>query len=149
MFAFAQDLSIVIDGIAVELTAAARDPLTRAVIISLFTWRRAAPDDVLPDGSSRMGWWGDNHASAPGDRIGSRLWLLAREPLVPAVIARARDYAAESLDWMIADGVASRVEVTAERFGLSGLALGVTIWRFDGTSRTLTFSDAWKAMTHV
>ena len=43
------------------------DPLVRAVIISLFTWRRAHDDDVLPNaGMSRMrkttgiepvGWW--------------------------------------------------------------------------------------------
>ena len=37
------------------------DPLVRAVIISLFTWRRAHDDDVLPNaGMSRMGWWGDS-----------------------------------------------------------------------------------------
>lgn len=94
MLSFAQDLSIVVDGMAVPLVDASADPLTRAVINSLFSWRRAAPDDVLPDGTSRMGWWGDNYASATGDRWGSRLWLLVREPLTAAVIERARGYAA-------------------------------------------------------
>ncbi|PQK53824.1 phage tail protein, partial [Escherichia coli] len=32
------------------------DPLTRAVVISLFTWRRAEPDD---NADVPMGWWGD------------------------------------------------------------------------------------------
>lgn len=32
------------------------DPLTRAVVISLFTWRRAEPDD---NAEVPMGWWGD------------------------------------------------------------------------------------------
>ncbi len=31
------------------------DPLTRAVVISLFTWRRAEPDD---NADVPMGWWG-------------------------------------------------------------------------------------------
>lgn len=32
------------------------DPLTCAVVISLFTWRRAEPDD---NADVPMGWWGD------------------------------------------------------------------------------------------
>lgn len=32
------------------------DPLTRAVVISLFTHRRADPDD---NADVPMGWWGD------------------------------------------------------------------------------------------
>lgn len=31
------------------------DPLTRVVVISLFTWRRAEPDD---NADVPMGWWG-------------------------------------------------------------------------------------------
>ncbi len=31
------------------------DPLTRAVVISMFTWRRAEPDD---NADVPMGWWG-------------------------------------------------------------------------------------------
>lgn len=31
------------------------DPLTRSVVISLFTWRRAEPDD---NADVPMGWWG-------------------------------------------------------------------------------------------
>lgn len=39
------------------------DPLTRAVVISLFTWRRAEPDD---NADVPMGWWGD---TCCGDRM--------------------------------------------------------------------------------
>jgi hypothetical protein len=31
------------------------EPLVRSIIISLFSWKRAGEDDVLP-GKSRMGW---------------------------------------------------------------------------------------------
>ncbi|EEQ2017178.1 hypothetical protein GXV23_005496, partial [Escherichia coli] len=37
-------------------TGASLDLLTRAVIISLFTWRRAGRDDDAPQ---IFGWWGD------------------------------------------------------------------------------------------
>ncbi|HDU5746877.1 bacteriophage V tail protein [Escherichia coli] len=37
------------------------DPLTRAVVISLFTWRRAEPDD---NADVPMGWWGDINKSS-------------------------------------------------------------------------------------
>ncbi len=59
-----------------------RHPLVRAVLISLFTWRRANADDTLPDPRGfRMGWWGDTYPVVANDRIGSRLWLLvARQP---------------------------------------------------------------------
>ncbi|HGC3426559.1 TPA: phage GP46 family protein, partial [Escherichia coli] len=36
-------------------TGASLDLLTRAVIISLFTWRRAGRDDDAPQ---IFGWWG-------------------------------------------------------------------------------------------
>ncbi|EPC3749414.1 phage GP46 family protein [Escherichia coli] len=41
--------------------SAPMDPLTRAVVISLFTWRRAEPDD---NADVPMGWWGDNPGHA-------------------------------------------------------------------------------------
>lgn len=144
MPAISQDLSIVVDGVAVDPGLQAAEPLVRAVVISLFTWRRARPDDELP-GSDRFGWWGDGFATVAGDRIGSRLWLLSREKLVPRTIERAREYAREALDWLIEDGVASRVEVTAERYGLDGLALACRIYRSAGGAPVdLRFSNAWE-----
>ncbi|MBC1112574.1 phage GP46 family protein, partial [Escherichia coli] len=54
------------------------DPLTRSVVISLFTWRRAEPDD---NADVPMGWWGDTWPAVQNDRYGSRLWLLQRSKL--------------------------------------------------------------------
>lgn len=142
---FASELSIAIDGKRVPLDRVQGDPLARAVVISLFTWRRANPDDDLPAGQ-RHGWWGDSHATVPGDRIGSRLWLLSRATLTTETIARARYYGEEALGWLTADGLASRVEVAAERFGLDGLALSCRIWRHDGRPVDLRFSDLWKVL---
>lgn len=105
------------------------DGLRTAVIISLFTDRRAEADDEIPDGSDdRRGWWAGS--------LGSRLWLLARAKEMPDTLARARAYAIEALQWLIDDDVATAVDVTAEwaRRGVLGLRVVITLadrGRFD------------------
>jgi phage gp46-like protein len=142
-----QTATIVVDGRTRSLGMTPEDPLVRAVIISLFTWRRAHPDDVTE--GRKMGWWGDTTSAVTNDRIGSRLWLLAREKVLPATINRAREYARESLEWLIEDGLASRVEVTAERRGTDGIALSATIYRSDGRPLVLRFDDLWETVRHA
>ncbi len=121
------------------------DPLVRAVIISLFTWRRAHDDDVLPNaGMSRMGWWGDSFPPVANDRIGSRLWLLARSKLTDSTAQQAQDYAKEALQWLIDDGVAARVDVSATRRGISTLALTCTVLNRSGAVMArLQFANLW------
>lgn len=142
-----QSETIVIDGRTLSLGMTPEDPLVRAVIVSLFTWRRANPDDVAEGG--KMGWWGDTTSEVTNDRIGSRLWLLAREKVLPATINRAREYAAEALAWLIEDSLASRVETVAERRGLDGIALSATIYRTDGRPLVLRFDDLWETLRHA
>lgn len=122
------------------------DGLKTAVIVSLFTDRRARPDDRLPEeGADPRGWWGDALAREADDQIGSRLWLLAREKRRPEVLARAREYTDEALAWLIRDGVAQAVTVTAEFTTEGWLALGIEIDRPGGPSR-LRFDHVWKAL---
>ncbi len=45
--------------------------------------------------------------------LGSRLWLLAREKQLPAVMRKAEAYARQALQWLIDDGIAASVSVTA------------------------------------
>lgn len=111
------------------------DGLETAVVISLFTDRRAEADDTIPDGSGdRRGWWGDGWSETEGDRIGSRLWLLAREKELPVVARRAEEYAEEALAWLLAEGVARAVRVTAEQVRRGVLGLTIVIERPDGTA---------------
>ena len=138
-----QDLTVVIDGQTIPLGLESTQPLVRAVVISLFTWRRAHADDDLP-AEQRMGWWGDSFPTVPNDRIGSRLWLLSRAKLLPETLARAKEYAEEALAWLIEDGVAARVDVEVERQGLTTLALGVRIYQEDGRVQAdIRFTDVW------
>jgi len=121
-------------------------PLTRAVLISLLTWRRAETDD---DTTEVFGWWGDTFPTVANDRIGSRLWLLRRSKLTNATAARARDYARQALQWMTEDGVAARVEVDATRTGLSSMRLDVVLWQQDGSQHAIIFDDIWQGVLNV
>lgn len=88
--------------------------LRTAVIISLFSDRRANDADVLPDGTNdRRGWWGDVCPEVEGDLIGSRLWLLSRAKQTKANLRLAETYAREGLQWMLDDGEITYLAVTA------------------------------------
>lgn len=141
------EINVTIDGQpAGDLSQA--DVLVRAVLISLFTWRRAKPDDITE--GEKMGWWGDGvEPPAVNDRIGSRLWLLRRAKLVPQTINAAREYAQEALAWLVEDGAAVRVDVTAERFGVDGLALQVVVYRTAGDKVALRFDNAWEKIRGI
>lgn len=140
---FDQPVSIVVDGQLIDLNTTPPEPLVRAVVISLLTWRRANADDVLP-ADARQGWWGDSLADVPGDRIGSRLWLLARENLTAATVARAREYCAEALQWLVDDGVAAALDVQAERVGIDRLGIVVMVTRSRGAaSVSIRFDNVW------
>lgn len=119
------------------------DPLTRAVFVSLFTWRRAEPDD---DTDEAFGWFGDTFPTVANDRIGSRLWLLRRSKLTNATASKAREYARQALAWMEEDGVAARVEVNASRTGLNVLKLSLVIWQQDGSKHAIIFDDIWQGV---
>lgn len=123
---------------------ASGDDLATSVLISLFTDRRANDDDALPDASNdRRGWWGDLDQDVP---IGSRLWLLARSKLTPAVAQAAKSYVAEALRWMLDDGVAAAVDIVTSIVMPNRLNVIVTITRATGTKQSLQFNWAWNAL---
>lgn len=117
--------------------------LTRAVIISLFTWRRAANDDPLDD-EQRYGWWGDSFPAAADDRIGSRLWLLQRVRLNEQTRLDAEHYAREALQWLIEDGHCSAVEVLAQRRTANRLDLRTALILNDGKRLDINLEDSWQ-----
>lgn len=140
---YADDMSITIDGVESSLLTVT-NPLVRAVIMALFTWRRAEADDPIE--GARWGWWGDNVAEQEGDRIGSRLWLLSREKLTSSTVQRAIEYGREALAHLVEDGVATRVTVEAERQGLNMLAMRVIVDRVNGQELDLRFANVWSQL---
>ncbi|VVP78444.1 phage GP46 family protein [Pseudomonas fluorescens] len=124
------------------------DLLRRSVTISLFTWRRAGPDDPVDD-SDRKGWWGDCVPSVVGDKIGSRLWLLARRTLVAQTLQDAQAYAEESLAWLLDDQIVTGVTVTVQRQGNDRMNLRVTLTESSGETLELNFADTWELINGV
>jgi len=121
--------------------------LESAVIMSLFTDRRAKEDDTLDDKNDLRGWWADRlDVDANDDKIGSRIWLLERSKTTNQTIVKLKEYILEALDWMVEDGVAMKVDAEVERQGDPGndrLAFSVTIYKIDGNNETYKFDDLW------
>ena len=93
---------------------AADHALNTAILICLFTWRRAEPSDVLPAGTDPKGWWGDSVDLQENEQpIGSRLWLLLRSTLDANTANLAQDYANEALQTLIDQGAVARFDVVA------------------------------------
>ena len=119
-----------------------------AVIISLFTDRRAEPDDVPPSGdpTDRRGWWADEFMEHEGDKIGSRLWLLDRSKADNQVVLRAKAYVLEALDWMIEDHVVTKIDVTTTLVG-QVLTIDLILARPAASPLTLRFAHVWDALS--
>ena len=128
---------------------AVSDDLQTAVILSLGTDARAGIDDRLPDhgDGDRRGWWGDAlpPADLATDTYGSLFWLLSREKQLPAVLARAEGYDTAALQWLVDDGIASRVDVAASFPATGRLADDIAIYRPAAPPARYRFDLAWQA----
>ena len=91
--------------------------LATAVTISLATDRHADSDDTLPaGGADPRGWWGDIPAGGgPADPWGSKFWLRKRALLTSDLANTLAGDARQALQWLIDDGVAASVAVTASQ----------------------------------
>lgn len=135
------DFDILLDG----FDLASHDGLKTAVLMSLFTDRRAGADDVLPDNTRDLrGWWADGFAEISDDKIGSRRWLLSRAKLTAETLKRLKDYDTEALQWLIDDGVAKAVNVTVVRQDPHTALETITIDSPDGSVRKYDY--IWRAL---
>lgn len=144
------DIALVWNGTEADLAIEGGDlvleeGLQTAAVISLFSDRRARLDDVLPaDDGDRRGWVGDAWPRVDGDQIGSRLWLLNREKDVSETLRRAREYARESLAWLIEDGIGASLDVQASVPIRGVLRLELTVNRRDGSTLNHQFDTLWE-----
>lgn len=99
--------------------------LHAAILQSFFTDRRAEPVEVSdPQAFGALrGWVGDLVAPVEGDKIGSKLWLLARRKQNEQTRRDGEAYAREALQWLIDDGWAAQIDVVAawQRRGVLGV----------------------------
>lgn len=120
--------------------------LETAFALSLFTDRRAEDDDVPPSGdpNDRGGWWADEFAVVPGDRFGSRLWLLSRAKVTNQTALLAKQYASEAVAWAIEDKVAASIDVTTSIVTLAtGKALSISVAGQRPSGPGFSFQYVW------
>jgi len=131
------DLEITSTGLSIDSS------LQSAVIISLFTDRRADDDDKLPSINNngvlppdKKGWVGDI-LDDKGRLIGSRLWLLDREKQTEETRLRAIEYAEEALQWILDDGRAVDIKIYAGWGDLGRMDMKIEIYLIDGSTYSL------------
>jgi len=120
------------------------DGIKSAVIISLFTDRRLPFAGNAPSvKDDRRGWWGDNTLQSD-DRMGSRLWTLAREKTISSsIIPKAEEIIKEALAWMIEDKVADDVVVVVTKEDNNTLSFKVTLVR-PQDEKTSGYNFLWR-----
>ena len=82
-----------------------------SLLVSLFTDRRAAPDEVA-DPLKRRGWCGNDHAGIPNENWGSGLWLYEQSRLVHDTTEGLRMEAIQCLNWTLEEKLMQSVDVT-------------------------------------
>ena len=123
------------------------DGLETAVIISLFTDRRASAEQIPPEyeQDDLRGYWGDLTNASATDQTGSLLWLLAREKELPQTLSRAEQYCRDALTWMIDDVVATTIEVAASYHSRGVMLLVIDIYRPTGPAVRYRYNYEWSA----
>ncbi len=117
------------------------------IMVSLFSWGRAADDDAVQPGADRQGWWGaEVAAEGLTGAWGSRLWTVQRAALTLETVRRVRELIAEALAWIVTDGIASAVNVSAARVDNRRVRVDVSVVRGDHELLAVRFADVWAAI---
>ena len=117
--------------------------LQTAALISVFSDKRLKFEELPVGESDRKGWWADLISEPVGDEIGSRLWTLARKPgkLINIAIVEMEAILKEAFTWMLLDGVAASVNVTAEIISPREVKGGANIIKPNGDN--IPFKFIW------
>ena len=118
------------------------DSFDTSLTISLFGDKRADPSEVSAV-QNRRGWWGNPFNTDDIDfELGSKLWLLHQARATSETLNKAIDYAKESLQWLVTDGHAQRVNVSGN-LSRNNIQLVITIFRESGVTET-RYYDLWE-----
>jgi phage gp46-like protein len=90
---------------------------------------------------SAAGWWG-NSVSAPSERLTSQFETINTRTLTNATRLDAEEYARQALSWMIADGIAKKITVTASIPAVGMLGLVIEVEQPDRSS-TIRYQVSW------
>lgn len=99
-----------------------------------------APSGVIPDVQPDHG---ETVIEVINKILGQQQALAYDDPHGRLVIGGIR----ECLQWMIDDGVVSRIDLDIRRTGINELGNSITLWRRDGPVM-ISFDDLWSAITY-
>ena len=93
---------------------------------------------LMSIGTDRGRWWADKN-------FGSELWKLRLAgKITPGTAGNLRQMVLDSVQWIVDDGLASRIECEAEQQGRDRIAYRVTVFRPDGV--TLEIKETWNGI---
>jgi phage gp46-like protein len=90
---------------------------------------------------SAAGWWG-NSVSSPSERVNSEFETINTRTLTNATRLDAEEFARQALAWMIADGIAKKINISATIPAVGMLGLVIEVQQPDRTS-TVRYQVSW------
>lgn len=122
------------------------DTLESAANIALLTDRRASVEEITLANLypkfpyDLRGWFADTYRDKP---IGSKLWLNQRRKATDQVLSDHIQYAKESLSFLIDDGIAKDVLVTASWVRRGVMGMNIAIVRTDDSVTLQGYTFLW------
>ena len=130
--------------------------LATAIIVALGTNGLASDYDILPDPDSndRMGWWGDLDAQLiwNGWPIGSKLWLLRRSSITPAMasqgstMAAVENYIKAAIQPFVDRKICSGFDIWTTKVNTQRIDALIRIYRGPLPDIELQYAVLWDAM---
>lgn len=134
-----QDFDIDFDGEDVSMS----DSLQNAVILSLAIWNRSEiASGVAATRNVQGGWWADALNELP---LGSKLYTVFRERLDESSLEKAKGMVKDALQWLIDDGVAKDVSVSASIAGRTSAEFVISVSKPDGDDEEFKWKTNWEA----
>lgn len=113
-----------------------------AIWVSLFTDARAdSAQVVIPE--NRRGWLGNTVSEVSDRQLGGYLWLTEQRRLNQDTLNEVIDYIRKSLNWIIEDGAAIKIDVLGDIVPRQGIEAQVKITALDAVTSD-HFIQLWK-----
>lgn len=117
--------------------------LESSVLFSLFSNQYISAEELNSE-NSLGGWWGDLITPETKiKRLGSKIYIMLRDKLLPDTKDKLKTYIEEALQWLIDDGVAVNLLVDVQKLTETSLASSVEIVRPQG-KKNQKYEFVWK-----
>lgn len=116
--------------------------LETAMMISLFSDKRVRFEQLPRGEDNQRGWWADTVSEPIDDEIGSTLWrIITIGKVTNAAVVEVENAIRDGLQWLLDDGIAQEVLVSAERTEDTRIDAEISIRRPNGEN--IPFKFLW------